>query len=213
MPLTCRFNQCTRVALPQSSKCKFHKKRSLCAAPNCTNQTVRHRLCVRHGGKRTCQIDGCDAPTRGRKHCPKHGGAVPKRFCSVDGCSKQAHSNHKCVAHGGGRFCAVTECQRHVRTRGLCRIHIESPTDGPAYPKFEPQSFGGSSCLGNITTLTDDESFKGRYASTAVRLEDWSCLLDHLFERMCPPLSPLEDEFSLVTLQSLWVQNQNSFSQ
>ncbi|KAF0694914.1 Aste57867_14256 [Aphanomyces stellatus] len=125
--MRCHFNHCNHESIPSSTKCHFHRKRSHCAASGCTNQSVANHLCVRHGGKRTCQMDGCGAPTRGRKKCPAHGGVAPKRYCSEADCTRQAHANHKCVAHGGGRFCNVTGCQFHIRSRGLCRVHLAAP--------------------------------------------------------------------------------------
>ncbi|KAF0689450.1 Aste57867_19102 [Aphanomyces stellatus] len=139
--MRCRFNHCKRDASPSLTKCQFHRKRSPCAAPGCTNQSVANHLCVRHGGKRTCQMDGCDAPTRGRKKCPAHGGIVPKRYCSEVNCGKQAHANHKCVAHGGGRYCKVDGCQCHIRSRGLCRVHLAATdADHPQHAALEAKS-------------------------------------------------------------------------
>ncbi|KAG9411847.1 hypothetical protein AC1031_017477 [Aphanomyces cochlioides] len=121
--VTCKFNLCVNPVVSGSDKCSFHKNRTNCSFPNCTNQVVARNLCVRHGGRRLCQFEDCTAHRRGKKFCLKHGGEVPKRFCTVEGCQKQAHSNQRCVRHGGGRYCQAPSCSYHARAGGFCRNH------------------------------------------------------------------------------------------
>ncbi|ETV76759.1 hypothetical protein H257_09219 [Aphanomyces astaci] len=119
----CKFNSCGNPIFAGSDKCAFHKNRTNCSFPKCTNQVVARNLCVRHGGRRLCQFEDCTAHRRGKQFCLKHGGEVPKRFCTVEGCDKQAHSYQKCVRHGGGRYCQSPGCSFHARTGGFCRNH------------------------------------------------------------------------------------------
>ncbi|ETV99437.1 hypothetical protein H310_08129 [Aphanomyces invadans] len=123
---TCKFNLCVNPTVAGSDKCSFHKNRTNCSFPDCTNQVVARNLCVRHGGRRLCQFEDCTAHRRGKRFCLKHGGEVPKRFCTVEGCQKQAHSNQRCVRHGGGRYCQSPGCSYHARTGGFCRNHASS---------------------------------------------------------------------------------------
>ncbi|KAF0684327.1 Aste57867_23693 [Aphanomyces stellatus] len=119
----CTFNGCTNAAVAASSKCTFHKHRSQCVVPHCTNQVYARQRCVRHGGKKVCGANDCNAYVSGRGFCAKHGGSTRKRMCMTPGCSKQAHANQKCVRHGGGRYCKAKGCSFHARTGGYCLHH------------------------------------------------------------------------------------------
>ncbi|KAF0684326.1 Aste57867_23692 [Aphanomyces stellatus] len=120
---TCTFNGCTNAALVASSKCTFHKHRSHCIIPQCTNQVYARQRCVRHGGRKVCGAADCNAHVSGGGFCPKHGGHTRKRLCTAHGCSKQAHANQKCVRHGGGRYCQASGCAFHARLGGFCHHH------------------------------------------------------------------------------------------
>ncbi|CAK4085387.1 unnamed protein product [Aphanomyces euteiches] len=140
MSTMCLFNQCPHEAIPGTSKCAFHRHRNKCSFPNCNNQVVVNKLCVRHGGKRLCHADGCNHHARGGKWCLRHGGVTHKRFCTAPGCEKQAHANKKCIAHGGGRRCQVQGCTFFARSGGHCHHHlVYSATPGDSTTDFIDQ--------------------------------------------------------------------------
>ncbi|KAF0719052.1 Aste57867_1313 [Aphanomyces stellatus] len=123
----CIFKDCPAWALPNSSKCDFHKNRKQCSMPHCANQVYARGVCVRHGGKRRCQFPDCVITAKGGDFCARHGGNSSRRLCSVDGCSKQAHARRLCVRHGGGRRCSQLGCSMHARVGGYCHRHMMEP--------------------------------------------------------------------------------------
>ncbi|CAK4614236.1 hypothetical protein LEN26_019640 [Aphanomyces euteiches] len=124
----CEFNFCTNVALPNATKCEFHKHRSQCIEKDCYNQVYARNRCARHGGKRKCIAQGCTSNAQGNEFCVQHGGIAVKRYCSVEGCQKQAQAGQKCLRHGGGRRCKVQDCTQYVRTAGMCHAHYSKST-------------------------------------------------------------------------------------
>ncbi|KAH9187142.1 hypothetical protein AeNC1_010879 [Aphanomyces euteiches] len=133
----CEFNFCTNAALPNATKCAFHKHRSQCIEKDCYNQVYARNRCARHGGKRKCITEGCTSNAQGNQFCVQHGGIAVKRYCSIDGCQKQAQAGQKCLRHGGGRRCKVLHCTQYVRTAGLCHaLYAKSNPIQPSDPRL-----------------------------------------------------------------------------
>ncbi|EQC36662.1 hypothetical protein SDRG_06098 [Saprolegnia diclina VS20] len=130
----CVFNDCGQPALDGSDKCHFHRNRTKCSVPECTNQVYARHLCIRHGGKRTCQYPDCVTNARAGDLCAKHGGAKHKPLCSIEGCAKKAYGRNRCIAHGGGKQCLAPQCRTRARVSGYCWRHrhkTSAPTDDP----------------------------------------------------------------------------------
>ncbi|EQC25293.1 hypothetical protein SDRG_16846 [Saprolegnia diclina VS20] len=123
--MQCQFNSCHQPVLPGSTKCDFHRNRSECSMPDCSNQVFARKLCVRHGGRPLCSFDGCRANAHRRGFCCRHGAKGSKKHCIEPGCARLAQSKHKCVRHGGGRPCHFEGCTTHARSGGHCSRHAK----------------------------------------------------------------------------------------
>ncbi|RHY72244.1 hypothetical protein DYB30_009439 [Aphanomyces astaci] len=137
---TCVFKDCTQPvhsSFPSSSqsKCLFHRNRSQCEAPDCSNQAYARNRCVRHGAKQTCVADGCTQNRRLGLFCSKHADADSKKRCSVTGCDKLPHVRGLCVRHGGGRLCKAPDCTSHARIGLLCARHFHGLTSPSTSPR------------------------------------------------------------------------------
>ncbi|OQR95037.1 hypothetical protein THRCLA_08035 [Thraustotheca clavata] len=121
--MLCQFKSCSNPVMPRSTKCEFHKNRSECSVPHCSNQVFARKLCVRHGGRPVCQFAGCTANAHRRGYCCRHGIKGLKKPCTEPGCTRLAQSKQKCVRHGGGRPCHKEGCNTHARTGGFCSRH------------------------------------------------------------------------------------------
>ncbi|KAF0738449.1 hypothetical protein Ae201684P_019800 [Aphanomyces euteiches] len=68
----CLFFECHNAADPDTGKCTFHRHRSQCQEPQCSNQAYSKGRCVRHGSRKYCQMDGCMHYRRAGGYCARH---------------------------------------------------------------------------------------------------------------------------------------------
>ncbi|EQC40229.1 hypothetical protein SDRG_02877 [Saprolegnia diclina VS20] len=92
---SCMFEGCFRQRLLNSTKCEFHKSRSLCKVPFCRNQVYARQLCVAHGGRRPCIHAGCSANARIGSYCCRHGPKSGKKLCREPGLVVAKYSRHR----------------------------------------------------------------------------------------------------------------------
>ncbi|KDO18637.1 hypothetical protein SPRG_15972 [Saprolegnia parasitica CBS 223.65] len=129
----CCFNGCTNLAMPDCTKCTFHRSRVCCSFENCFNQVYARGLCVRHGGKKQCLADNCETNARTGGYCSRHAIVGLKKQCIEEGCVNLAHANQRCVRHGGGRKCKFAGCTSLARIAGYCQRHSKQIlNDAPA---------------------------------------------------------------------------------
>ncbi|ETV97339.1 hypothetical protein, variant 2 [Aphanomyces invadans] len=153
---TCVFKDCSQPvhsSCPTRSKCLFHRNRSRCEAPDCSNQAYARNRCVRHGAKQSCVADGCTQNRRLGLYCSKHADANSKKRCSVHGCDKLPHARGLCVRHGGGRLCKAPDCASHARIGLLCARHFHGLTSPSTSPRSTRATTSATSrCTSNSTT-------------------------------------------------------------